>query len=96
VGSVTVQAVVPAADGPRHEPPRAGAAVAYAIGRRIGSAVVRNRLRRRLRALVADHEGLRPDAAYLVTPGHEAVSRTAPALAADLRGALERATRSLR
>lgn len=43
-------------------PPR----VAYAVGRRVGSAVRRNRLRRRLRAVVAD---LAPDmrpGAYLV------------------------------
>jgi ribonuclease P protein component len=53
------------------EPPR----VAYTIGRRVGSAVVRNRLRRRLRALVRDFGprlrpgayliGVRPDAALL-------------------------------
>lgn len=49
------------AGGPS-EPPK----VAYAVGRRVGSAVRRNRLRRRLRAVVAD---LAPDmrpGAYLV------------------------------
>jgi ribonuclease P protein component len=49
--------------------------VAYTIGRRVGSAVVRNRLRRRLRALIRDSAprlrpgayliGVRPDAAHL-------------------------------
>jgi ribonuclease P protein component len=41
-------------------PPR----VAYAIGRRVGGAVVRNRLRRRLRAIVA--EAAPPPGDYLI------------------------------
>jgi ribonuclease P protein component len=42
--------------------------VAYAIGRPVGTAVHRNRLRRRLRAVVADHDrgGRLPSSAYLV------------------------------
>lgn len=44
-------------------PPR----VAYAIGRRAGGAVDRNRVRRRLRHVIAAHEAqLRPDWQYLV------------------------------
>jgi ribonuclease P protein component len=43
-------------------PPR----VAYAVGRRVGSAVARNRVRRRLRASVAQRaDELVPGAAYL-------------------------------
>jgi ribonuclease P protein component len=43
-------------------PPR----VAYAIGRRVGPAVVRNRVRRRLRAATLAHRAdLRPGGAYL-------------------------------
>ncbi|HEX3426933.1 MAG TPA: ribonuclease P protein component [Acidimicrobiales bacterium] len=45
-GPITITFVA-AADG---TPPR----VAYAIGRRVGPAVVRNRLRRQLRAIVAE------------------------------------------
>jgi ribonuclease P protein component len=43
-------------------PPR----VAYAVGRRVGPAVVRNRVRRRLRAAAFTHRAeLRPGGAYL-------------------------------
>ena len=48
--------------------------VAYAIGRRVGGAVRRNRLRRRLRAVMSEQSGnLRPGA-YLVGAGPEATS----------------------
>jgi ribonuclease P protein component len=40
--------------------------VAYAIGRSVGSAVARNRLRRRLRAIVAAHEAALPPGWYLI------------------------------
>jgi ribonuclease P protein component len=75
-------------------PPR----VAFAVGRRVGSAVERNRLRRQLRAVIA---GLAPDlapGAYLIAyrggPGapfadlaHQvaAAARTAGALAGERR-----------
>jgi len=43
-------------------PPR----VAYAVGKRVGPAVVRNRVRRRLRAATMAHRAeLQPGAAYL-------------------------------
>jgi len=49
--------------------------VSYAIGRGVGSAVARNRARRRLRAAVREHaDALRPGDAYLVAASREAVS----------------------
>jgi ribonuclease P protein component len=46
--------------------------VAYAVGKRVGKAVVRNRLRRRLRAAVDGVDGLEPGA-YLVVADPGAV-----------------------
>ncbi len=49
--------------GPNSEPPR----VAFSVGRSVGDAVTRNRVRRRLRAAVREHaRTLVPGAAYLV------------------------------
>ena len=50
-------------DEPQAEPPR----IAFAIGRTVGPAVVRNRLRRRLRALATEHA--RSDAPRLLPHG---------------------------
>lgn len=63
-------------------PPR----VAYAVGRAVGPAVVRNRVRRRLRALVAEEarRGL-PPGWYLFGARTEAATAPAAALAADAR-----------
>jgi len=46
--------------------------VSYAVGRKVGGAVVRNRLRRRLRAVVAEGTGSLVPGAYLVAAGREA------------------------
>jgi ribonuclease P protein component len=68
---------------PAAAPPR----VAYAIGRSLGDAVDRNRVRRRLRALVRAHADALPAGWYLF--GAEArFARTAPAEAASLFTAL--------
>ena len=45
------------------------AAVAYAIGKHVGNAVTRNRIRRRLRALIDHLEAPLPDGFYLVKCG---------------------------
>lgn len=64
------------------EPPR----VAYAVGRPVGPAVARNRLRRRLRAVVADTP-LQPGT-YLVAAGPAAATLSDQ----DLRSAMHEAT----
>lgn len=45
--------------------------VAYSVSRKVGSAVVRNRWRRRLRAIAAGAAGELPSGTYLVVLGPE-------------------------
>ncbi|MGO9341420.1 MAG: ribonuclease P protein component [Acidimicrobiales bacterium] len=69
------------------------ARVAYAVGRRAGGAVERNRLRRRLRAVIREIEtdtGLRPGA-YLVAPGQSTAGLEHDELSRTLREAMRRA-----
>jgi ribonuclease P protein component len=79
------------ADDAEH-PPR----VAYAVGTRVGSAVTRNRVRRRLRAGMAQrHQGPSgplPSGDYLVGAGVGAVDCSWPELTAHLDRAVEAAT----
>jgi ribonuclease P protein component len=56
--------------GPTSEPPRA----AFSVGRPVGGAVTRNRVRRRLRAALREH-------AAVLTPGSGYLVRAAPAAA---------------
>ncbi len=77
---------VSAADvGHAGEPPR----VAFAVGRNVGGAVVRNRVRRRLRAASREHSILlEPGRGYLVRASSSAASATYRELADALRSAL--------
>ena len=70
-------------------PPR----VAFAIGRRVGPAVTRNRLRRRLRAIVAELDPALPPGTYLigvdptaVTLDHGDLRRTLCTVLSELPG----------
>jgi ribonuclease P protein component len=74
----------------RAVPHRAGPpAVAYAVGRRAGSAVARNRLRRRLRAAVHERADLLSrDTAYLVGADPAALTMSFAALSDALARAL--------
>jgi ribonuclease P protein component len=66
--------------------------VAYAIPRAVGGAVERNRLRRRLRAVVRELEPeLVAGGAYLVGAGPAAMTATPAQLRDDLRTALRAA-----
>ena len=79
-------AFVPAPGGQVPEHP----CVAFAIGRRTGSAVVRNRLRRRLRDEMAAlaRGGRVPAGAYLIGLAPGAAALDGPALRSHLRIAL--------
>ena len=68
------------------EPPR----VAYTIGRRVGSAVARNRVRRRLRMLIREAAPTLPPGAYLVGIRPEAAALPYEELRSVLLRALER------
>ena len=67
--------------------------LAFAIGRKVGSAVVRNRLRRRLRAIVVELDRSRPSlvppGALLLSAGPAAVHRTHDELSNDVIRLLE-------
>lgn len=66
----------------------AGTRIAFAITKRVGGAVVRNRLRRRLRAICSDlvrtGAGPVPAGALLISAGPEAVRRTPDELRNDV------------
>ncbi len=68
--------------------------VAYAISRRVGRAVVRNRVRRRLRAIMTELAPSLPAGAYLVHVGPDGPTLTYDDLKVAMSGALERATRT--
>jgi ribonuclease P protein component len=64
--------------------------VAYAVSRPVGTAVVRNRVRRRLRALVAAAaaDGALAPGDYLISAQPSAAERAYAELGRDLRAAL--------
>jgi ribonuclease P protein component len=64
-----------------------GVRVAYAIGRPTGTAVARNRLRRRLRAIVAGLD--LPPGRYLIAAGDRAASLPFATLEAQVRGLVD-------
>jgi ribonuclease P protein component len=64
--------------------------VAFAIARRLGTAVARNRLRRRLRALLARRAAELPPGLYLIGARPAAMSAGFTRLAADVEVLLAR------
>jgi len=66
--------------------------VAYAVGRKVGNAVRRNRLRRRMRAIVAEGAGALPTGAYLVRSGPGGPALEFHELKVAMSRALEKAT----
>ncbi len=73
-------------------PVTAAARFGFTVTKKIGGAVVRNRVRRRLRALTAglDPAQVRPGFDYVLIARPGAIGRTFPDLKADLQQALMR------
>lgn len=67
--------------------------VAYAIGRHVGGAVVRNRLRRRLRAILAEQAASLPAGAYVVRASPEGSAWGFEELKVAMSQAVEKAAR---
>ncbi len=67
--------------------------VAYAINRKMGNAVTRNRLRRRLRSILSGHTPSLPAGAYLIRTGPEAPHLAFDQLKVAMSQALEQAVR---
>ncbi len=65
--------------------------VAFSVGKWVGSAVVRNRVRRRLRAIMADFAGDLSPGCYLVGAG----SKSGEAKFDDIRGNIWKALQNL-
>jgi len=66
--------------------------LAFSISRRVGNAVVRNRLRRRLKAIMGDQVHSLPPGAYVVHAGPEGPQRSFEELRVATERALGRAT----
>ena len=70
--------------------------VAYAVGKRVGGAVVRNRLRRRLRSVAAGAGATLRPGAYLVSAGREATDLPYEDLKAHVTAAMTSASQDRR
>jgi len=66
--------------------------VAYAVNRKVGNAVQRNLLRRRMRAIVSERAALLPVGAYLVRVGPDGTSLDFNELKVAMTRAFEKAT----
>ena len=67
--------------------------VGYTVSRKVGNAVERNRVRRRLRAAVRESLEPRPGRDYVVIGRRAALTRRWEALTGDLKAAAERVER---
>ena len=69
------------------------ALVGYTVSKKVGNAVERNRVRRRLRAAVCESLGARPGRDYVVIGRRAALTRRWQALVGDLKTAADRIER---
>lgn len=79
--------------GPSDMPTQTGARVGYTVTTKCGNAVVRNRIKRRLRALVREifPEGAKAGQDYIIIARHEAKPDAAEVPMGELREALVKA-----
>ncbi len=79
--------------GPSNVPTQTGARVGYTVTTKCGNAVVRNRIKRRLRALVREifAESAKAGQDYIIIARHEAKRGAADVPIAELRAALQAA-----
>ena len=79
--------VLQAASRPREGAAERGARVGFTVTKKVGNAVVRNRIRRRLKEALRAASPLeaREDHDYVLMARREALSRAFPALVGDLR-----------
>lgn len=76
------------------DPPEPSVLVGFVVSKAVGGAVVRNRVKRRLRHLVAERlDRLQPGSRLVVRALPPSATATGPALAAELDGAWRRAAR---
>jgi ribonuclease P protein component len=88
-GTLVLHLAMPAPESP------GVARVGFVVGKAVGGAVIRNRVKRRLRHLVRDRLDLLPAAStFVIRALRPARDATAERLAADLDRALERVLRS--
>ena len=69
--------------------------VAYSVGRKVGTAVVRNQLRRRLRAIVTERSARLAPGAYLISAGPRAAEMSFGDLRSTVDGVFDRMTPAL-
>ncbi len=63
--------------------------VAFSIGKKVGGAVVRNRVRRRLRSICAEHSSAFSPGAYLISTSPEVANMTYGELKTNVQTALD-------
>jgi ribonuclease P protein component len=69
------------------------ARIGFTVSRKVGTAVERNRVRRRLREIVRHSDGLRPGYDYVLVGRRTALSRPFDRMIEDFKNALERLPR---
>lgn len=62
--------------------------VAYSVGKKVGKAVIRNKVKRRLRSLVREHSNQMPNGDYLVMVSPRVVDRRFNELRDEMRAIL--------